>query len=187
MIIMLQHGDFKFDSKEDFINYIEKKMENYWENHNNSFSQVCEDLDSYDIFLGDSRVYSMDELDDYLGDKKPSEVLQMVDSDFNYNDNYFYFDGCGFICSTNEKEYYNDVDYSDVFEKLADDYGHIFSRNYGHAYFELFDDVDSINSWDEDEIQDDLNNVYYDYLSDDYYDYLFVDDDEFFSDDDLDD
>ena len=49
---MLQHGDFKFDSKEDFINYIEKKMENYWENHNDSFSQVCEDLDSYDeLFL----------------------------------------------------------------------------------------------------------------------------------------
>ena len=175
---MLQYKNFTFDSKQDFLNYIENRMIKYWKAHNDSFSAVCEELDSYDGFLGDNRVYPMDELDDLLGDKKPSEVLQMVDSDFNYSDNYFYFDGCGFICSTDEKEYYNDFDYSDVFEKLIDDYGHIFSHNYGDAYFELFNDVDSINSWDEEEIQD--------YLNDGYYDYLF-EDNGFFSDDDLDD
>ena len=49
-------------------------------------------------------LFSMDELDDLLGDKKPSELLTMVDDDFNYNDDYFYFDGYGRLCSVNYLE-----------------------------------------------------------------------------------
>ena len=178
MTIMLQYKNFTFDSKEDFLNYIEKRMTDYWKAHNDSFSQVCEELDSYDGFLDDNRVYPMDEFDDLLGGKKPSEVLQMVDTNnFNYNDDYFYFNVYG-ICSTDEKEYFNDVDYSEVFEKLTDNYGKLFNYRYGNDYCILFNDVDNINSQDENEIQDDMN--------DGYYDYLFVDDDDFFSDDDLD-
>ena len=153
-------------------------MINYWKAHNDSFSKICEELDSWDGFLGDDRCYSMDEIDDILGNKKPSEFLQMIDTDnFNYNDGYFYYNDDR-ICSTNEKDYYNYVDYSDVFEKLINDYNQVFSRKYGYKYHELFEDVYYINMWDEDEIQD--------YLNDDYYDYLFVDDDDFFDDDDLD-
>jgi hypothetical protein len=176
---MLQYKNFTFDSKEDFLNYIEKKMENYWKNHNDSFSRVCEDLDSWDGFLGDYRIYSMDELDELLCDRKPLEVLQMVDTaNFDYSDDYFYYDIYG-IRSTNEKDYYNYVDYSEVFEKLIDDYNQVFSHSYGSAYYELFNDVDNINHLDEDELQD--------YLNDDYYEYLFVNDNDFFSDNDLDD
>ena len=175
---MLQYKNIKFDNKQDFLNYIEKRMIDYWKSHNDSFSQVCEELDSYDGFLDDNRCYPMDELDDLLCGKKPSEVLQMVDTDnFNYADNYFYYDdGC--LCSTNEKDYSNYVDYSDVFEELINDYNHVFTRNYGHEYHQLFEDVYDITKWDEDEIQDYLNN--------DYYDYLFVDNNDFFDDDDLD-
>ena len=152
-------------------------MIDYWKAHNDSFSRVCEELDSWDGFLGDDRIYSMDELDDLLGDKKPSEVLQMVDTgNFNYNDDFFYCDIYG-IRSTDEKEYYDYVDYSEVFEKLIDDYSKIFNYHYGRAYYELFNDIDNIDSQDEDETQD--------YLNDGYYDYLF-DDDDFFSDDDFD-
>ena len=176
---MLQYKNFTFDSKQDFINYIENRMVKYWEAHNDSFSRVCEELDSYDGFLDDNRCYPMDELDDLLCGKKPSEVLQMVDTDnFNYNDNYFYYDTDDRICSTDEKNYYDYVDYSEVFDKLIDDYGKIFNYRYGNAYYELFNDIDNIDRQDEDEIQD--------YLNDGYYDYLFVDNDDFFSNDDLD-
>ena len=177
---MLQYRDFKFDSKEDFINYIEKKMEKYWESHNDSFSQVCEDLDSYDgLFLGNSRYLSMDEFDDYLYDKKPSEVIQMIDTDnFDYSEDFFYYDDVYGIRSTNEKDYFNFVDYADVFEKLADNYGKLFNYRYGNDYLILFNDVDNINSQDEDEIQNSLDEGDYDYL--------FEDDKNFFSDDDLD-
>ena len=175
---MLQYKNFTFDSKEDFINYIEKKMETYWKNHNDSFSRVCEELDSWDGFLGDDRIYSMDELDDLLGDKKPSEVLQMVDiPNFDYSDDYFYYDIYG-IRSTNEKDYFNYFDYTDVFEKLVDNYGKLFNYHYGNDYRILFNDVDNINSQEEDEIQSSLD--------DGDYDYLFEDDKDFFSDDDLD-
>ena len=159
-------------------------MTDYWKAHNDSFSRVCEELDSWDGFLGNHRIYSMDELDDLLCDKKPSEVLQMVDTagGFDYSDDYFYYDNGIYniyvIRSTNEKDYFNYFDYSEVFEKLMDDYDQVFSHNYGNAYYELFDDVYFITNWDEDEIQD--------YLNDDYYDYLFVDDDDFFWHDDLD-
>ena len=174
---MLQYKNFTFDSKQDFINYIENRMIDYWKSHNDSFSRVCEKLDSYDGFLDDNRCYPMDELDDLLCGKKPSEVLQMVDTDnFNYNDDYFYYDIHG-IRSTDEKEYFNDVDYSEVFERLTDNY-QIFNYRYGNDYCILFNDVDNINSQDENEIQDNMN--------DGYYDYLFVNDDDFFSDDDLD-
>ena len=175
---MLQYKNFTFDSKEDFVNYIENKMTEYWKAHNDSFSNVCEDLDLYDGFLGDDRIYPMDKLDDFLRGKKPSEVLRIVDTaTFFYSDDYFYYDIFG-IRSTNEKNYYDYFDYSDVFEKLIDNYNKVFATCYGHAYHKLFEDVYYITRWDENEIQSSLN--------DGYYDYLFVDDDEFFSDDDLD-
>ena len=175
---MLQYKNFTFDSKEDFLNYIEKRMTEYWKAHNDSFSRVCEELDSWDGFLGDDRIYSMDELDDLFCDKKPSEVLQMVDTaNFDYSDDYFYYNICG-IRSTNEKDYYNYFNYSDVFEKLIDNYGKLFNYRYGNDYLILFNDVNNINSQDENEIQSSLN--------DGYYDYLFEDDKDFFWDDDLD-
>ena len=175
---MLQYKNFKFDSKQDFLNYIEKRMIDYWKAHNDSFSNVCENLDSYDGFLDGNRVYSMDELDDCLGGYKPSDILRVVDNAFNYFDNYFYYDGYGRLCSTDEKRYFDYFDYSDVFKKLID-CGQVFTAHYSHAYYELFNDVHYIIKWGEDEIQD--------YMNDGYYDYLFVDDDDFFSHDDLDD
>ena len=178
MTVMLEYKNFKFSDKEEFISYIENRMIKYWKAHNDSFSNVCEDLDSYDGFLGYNRFYPMDDLDDYLYGKKPSDIIRMVDNAFNYFDNYFYYDGCGRLCSTDEKRYFDYFDYSDVFEKLINDYGQVFSHSYGSAYYELFNDIDSINCLDEYGIQK--------CMYDGYYDYLFVDDDDFFSDDDLD-
>lgn len=176
---MLQYKNFKFNDKQDFVDYIEKRMIDYWENHNDSFSKVCEELDSWDGFLGDDRLYQMCDLDDLLGEKKPSEVLQMLDSEFNYSDDYFYFDGYDKLCSTDEKEYFNSVSYSEVFEKLIDDYSSVFTAHYGCAYYNLFSDVyDTMYNYDENDIQE--------YMNDDYYEYLFEDDEDFFSDDDLD-
>lgn len=179
---MLQYKGFKFDSfdsKKDFVDYIEKRMTDYWESHNDSFSKVCEELDSWNGLLNDDRLYQMNDFDDIIDEKKPSEIVRMLDSDFNYSDDYFYFDGCGKLCSTDEKEYFNSVSYSEVFKNLIDDYANVFTAHYGCAYYNLFGDVyDIMNNYDEDEIQE--------YMNDDYYEYLFEDDEDFFSDDDLD-
>ena len=83
-------------------------------------TEVCEELDSWDGFLGDDRCYSMDEIDEILGDRKPSELLNMASSDFNYNDDYFYFNGYGNLESCNYKE----DRYLDVFthKEILDEY-----------------------------------------------------------------
>ena len=68
-------------------------------------------------------LFSMDELDDLLGDKKPSELLTMVDDDFNYNDDYFYFDGYGRLCSVNYLEIFFETgrgDIGEIYEWLKD-------------------------------------------------------------------
>ena len=38
-------------------------------------------------------VYPMDDIDELLGNKKPSEVLSILDDDFDYNQMWLYFDG----------------------------------------------------------------------------------------------
>ena len=78
------------------------------------FEKIFETLDDsekvelWNVLCGEycyeETLFSMDELDDLLGDKKPSELLTMVDDDFNYNDDYFYFDGYGRLCSVNYLE-----------------------------------------------------------------------------------
>ena len=48
------------------------------------------------------RLYNMCDLDEIVGgNKKPSEVIEMLDDDFNYKDDYFYFDGYERLCSVN--------------------------------------------------------------------------------------
>ena len=88
--------------------------------------EVCEELDSWDGFLGDDRCYSMDEIDEILGDRKPSELLNMVSSDFNYNDDYFYFDGYGNLESCDDKEdHYLDVfTHEEILDTYLDKYYH---------------------------------------------------------------
>lgn len=56
--------------------------------------EYCEKCNLYDDYI-----YSMDEIDEILGEQKPSELLSNVSSNFNYSDDWFYFNGYGHICS----------------------------------------------------------------------------------------
>lgn len=76
-----------------------------------------------DEYRYEETLFSMDELDDLLGGKKPSELLTMVDDDFNYNDDYFYFDGYGRLCSVNYLEIFFETgrgDIGEIYEWLKD-------------------------------------------------------------------
>lgn len=100
--------------------YIYKAMLDMIRTDSDLLTEVCEELDSWDGFLGDDRCYNMDEIDEILYGKKPSELLSMVSSDFNYNDGYFYFNGYGNLESCDDKE----DRYLDVFthEEILDTY-----------------------------------------------------------------
>lgn len=101
-------------------NYIYDVMLGMIRTDSDLLTEVCEELDSWDGFLGDDRCYNMDEIDEILYDRKPSELLNMVTSDFNCNDDYFYFNGYGNLESCNDKEDH----YLDVFthEEILDTY-----------------------------------------------------------------
>ena len=97
------------------------------------FEKIFETLDDsekvelWNVLCGEycyeETLFSMDELDDLLGGKKPSELLTMVDDDFNYNDDYFYFDGYGRLCSVNDLEIFFETgrgDIGEIYEWLKD-------------------------------------------------------------------
>jgi hypothetical protein len=88
---------------EERKDYIHEAMLDMIKADSDLFVEVCEELDSWDGFLGDDRCYSMDEIDEILGDRKPSELLNMVSSDFDFNDDYFYFNGYGNLKSCDDK------------------------------------------------------------------------------------
>ena len=81
------------------------------------WNELCDD------YRYEETLFSMDELDDLLAGKKPSEVLTMVHDDFNYNDDYFYFDGYGRLCSVNYLEIFFSQgrgDIGEIYEWLKD-------------------------------------------------------------------
>lgn len=72
--------------------------------------------DLCDDYAYEERLYNMDDLDELLGDRKPSELLTMVDDDFSYNDDYFYFDGYGRLCSVKYLEIFFETGRGDIEE-----------------------------------------------------------------------
>ena len=90
----------------------------------------CHDYEKIELWNGlcddysyEERLFNMDDLDDLLGDRKPSELLTMVNDDFNYNDDYFYFDGYGRLCSVNYLEIFFSQgrgDIGEIYEWLKD-------------------------------------------------------------------
>ena len=74
------------------------------------WNELCDDY-AYEEWL-----YNMDDLDDLLGGRKPSELLTMVHDDFNYNDDYFYFDGYGRLRSVNYLEIFFSQGRGDIWE-----------------------------------------------------------------------
>ena len=81
------------------------------------WNELCDD------YRYEETLFSMDELDDLLAGKKPSELLTMVNDGFNYNDDYFYFDGYGRLCSVNYLEIFFSQgrgDIGEIYEWLKD-------------------------------------------------------------------
>lgn len=89
--------------KEPFDSRYDSEKIELWNN-------LCDD------YAYEERLYHMDDLDELLGDRKPSELLTMVDDDFSYNDDYFYFDGYGRLCSVKYLEIFFETGRGDVSE-----------------------------------------------------------------------
>lgn len=95
------------------------------ENDTDTFVDVCEELDSWNGFLGDARCYDMSEIDEFFN--KPSDFLDKMGSDFDSCDEYFYFD-LGYVTTASDKyDVYSDaVSVDDVIDAIEDCYNHLY-------------------------------------------------------------
>lgn len=106
------------------MNTTEKIIE-WFKNHEEETADVMEELDGYNGFLGDDRMYPMENLDELYQDTPASEILARAfygydyyytdkednhTTPFNPNRNYFFFNGYGNLVSIDEKDYSNRID-----------------------------------------------------------------------------
>lgn len=100
----------------------------YFQENEEEFITLIEELDSYNGYLGDDRYYNMEDLDEFYSGTEASEVLRRAfyghdaetwttDSHgekeygpFNPNRNYFYYNGYGNLVSADYKDYSDKLD-----------------------------------------------------------------------------
>lgn len=100
-------------------------------NNDELFCDMVEELDSWNGFADGFRAYPMDELDDFYCDCKASKLLNDLTSDFNINDDYFYFSIYG-LESTDDKTqlYHDNVDAGELLDNIRENLNNIdFWRN----------------------------------------------------------
>ena len=120
------------------------------ENDEVLFNDMCEELDSWDGFLGDSRRMEMEMIDEFFS--SPSEALSKIDfDDFNYNHDYFYFDNWGNICSSDDKDYSDDHTAEEVLDAVIDNACHIFISDADARFKELVEALDNAYDYYDDE------------------------------------
>lgn len=100
---------------------------NYYQQNEEDFNHDIEELDSWNGALGDNRIEEMDFLDELYQGKEATEILrraffgrdddgwhyedgEKVHESFNPNRDYFYFNGCGNLVSTDERDYSDFLD-----------------------------------------------------------------------------
>lgn len=104
---------------------IKEEIKNYFEENEDDFNEVIEDLDSWNGYLGDNRYYNMEELDELYNGTEPTEILtrafygydEMYTNEdgshpepFNPNRDYFRYNGYGNLVSTDIKDYSDHLD-----------------------------------------------------------------------------
>lgn len=96
------------------------------------FTEMVNELDSYNGFADGFRAYPMWEIDEFHYGISIGDFLDRLTSDFNHNDEYFYYSTYG-LESTNSIAdlYHNNVDEDDLLEQLIEYYPHIFFSDSG--------------------------------------------------------
>lgn len=80
------------------------------------FDNLVDILIQHDGFHQDDKRIPMEELDDFF--PRAIDFARRVSSNFNYFDNYFYYDGSGFIHSTYDRDYCDVVNSEEIAEEL---------------------------------------------------------------------
>lgn len=119
-------------------------------NNDDIFVQCVDELDNWSGFADGFRCYSMSELDDFYCDCKVSKLLSDITSDFNLNDDYFYFSVYGLESCNDVAELYRDkVWESELLDELIDKYNHL-DINYIDSDFDEL--LETIVTFDNEEV-----------------------------------
>ena len=100
----------------------------------NLWNDYCEAQD-----CSDNRIGYMEEFNDLFYGRSPLEIVRSLDSSFNPNHAWFYFDDWGDVCSTNHPE--NEIIQQDDIAEYIDESG---DNLYDSGIAEL------LENWDED-------------------------------------
>lgn len=136
------------------IEEIREEIRKYFEENEDNFNEVIEDLDSYNGILGDDRYFEMWELDEFYNGTEPTEILSRAfygydemytDKDgnhtesFNPNRDYFRYNGYGNLVSTDCKDYSDRLDEYFI-DELIENAGHLY--NIPDEIQELLDEIE---------------------------------------------
>ena len=148
-----------------------KKILEYFNENNDVFEEVIQDLNSWNGYLGDDEVYEMEMLNELYHDTEPLELIYRVyyghDDDtwttdsqgnktygeFNPNRTYFYFNGYGNLVSCDCKDYSGHLDKYFV-ESVIDEYINLPSQNYPTELDELIEEYENLEEEEEEETEE---------------------------------
>lgn len=137
-----------------------KKIIAYFENNEELFNSCIEELDSYNGYLGDSRYYEMELLNEFYTGTDPIEILQRAYfgrdddswhtdsrgkkeySEFNPNRDYFYYNGYGNLISSDYKDYSAHLDHYAI-EDMSENRQYIDSIEGDEELAALFDELEN--------------------------------------------
>lgn len=112
--------EMDFDERRD---YVLTKASEVLQEDSDLFVRMCEELDNWNGFLGDTRMFDMSEIDEFFS--KPSELLDKM-NDFDADDDYFYFDVYGVTTASDKYDIYSDnFDADEVIDAIVENYNHI--------------------------------------------------------------
>lgn len=118
----IENYQMDFDERRE---YVRSKALDILANNDEAFCEAVEDLIFYNNFI-EEKCFPMEEIDEICYGMKPSEIINQMTSDFDANDDYFYFSIWG-LESTNDKAglYRDKVDEDDVLDALEENYNQI--------------------------------------------------------------
>lgn len=119
------------------------------------FVEMVNELDSYNGFADGFRAYPMDEIDEFHYGVSIGDFLDRLASDFNHNDEYFYYSTYGLESTDDIADLYrSNVDEDDLLEQLIEYYPHINFYGDGSELEEIVEALD-LNSefYDEDTLE----------------------------------
>jgi hypothetical protein len=118
--------------------------------------EICDELDSWNGFLGDDRCYNMCDIDDLLYGKKPSEIIDMITKDFDSSCEWFYFSIYGLESCDDKADFYLDChSHEEILDEYLDNYSHCNLSN-----TDLGELADIYDGYNEDDMEDETDEEF---------------------------